>query len=177
MKVNSRWRAGPGLLFTNLQGNSKIVDRIFSFSKIRKYNIPRIPLICPPIQSGKSFLFSKLSAEFLFHEHSPSKFIGIFNVLKLSLHFWPQLFLFLSPVRKWKTCSFPAPSTPQRSFFCSLWTEIFAPVTIPLSLSVVFQVLTPSVQSGGQTSVCELRSQHCVLRGNSHHHHHISFMV
>lgn len=106
MKVNSRWRAGPSLLFTNLQGNRKIMDRILSFSKIRKYNIPRIPLIYPPIQSGKSFLFSKLSVEFLFHKHSLSKFIGIFNVLKLSLHFWPQILLSLSPLKNLKPVLF-----------------------------------------------------------------------
>lgn len=98
------------------------MGRILSFSKIRKYNIP---LIYPPIQSGKSFFSSKLSVEFLFHKHSPSKFIGIFNVLKLWLHFWPQLFL--SPLKKkLKTCSFSAPSTLQRSFFHFLWTEIFS---------------------------------------------------
>lgn len=137
MKVNSRWRVGPSLLFTNLQGNRKIMDRIVSFSKIRKYNIPRIPLIYPPVQSGKSFLFSKLSVEFLFHKHSPSKFIGFFNVLKLSLHFWPQLLLSLSPLKKLKTCSFPAPSTLQRSFSHFLWMELFAAVTIPLPLGCV----------------------------------------
>ena len=181
MKVNSRWRAGPRLLFTNLQGNRKMMDRILSSPKIRKCNIPRVPLIYPQIQSGKSFLFSKLFVEFLFYKHSLSKFIGIFNVLKLSFHFWPQPPLFPDSSQKFETCSFPAPFTLQRSFFPSflLCTEITcssynSPWVSPLCSSFwppcnVYMLV--SMCGTEQTNVYESRSQHCLLHGNAHHHH------
>lgn len=95
------------------------MDRILSFSKIRKYNIPRVPLIYPQIQSGKSFLFSKLFVEFLFYRCSLSKFIGVFNVLKLLFLFWPQLPLFLIPLKNLKPVLF---------LLLSLFREVSSPL-------------------------------------------------
>lgn len=177
MKVNSRWRAGPSLLFTNLQGNRKIMDRILSFSKIRKYNTPTVPLNQPQIQSGKFFLFSELFVVFLFYKCSLSKFRGIFNVLKLLFHFWPQLPLFLIPLKKLKPVLFLLLSLFRGSFFSSFvkgntrssysspWVSPLCPSFWPSQWNVHVFV---SMCGTGQT---KLRSQHCLLHGNSHHHH------
>lgn len=80
------------------------MDRTLSFSQIRKYNIPRVTLIYPQIQSGKSFFSPKPVVEFLFYKHSISQFRGVFNVLKLWLS-QPQSPLFLTPFETFETCA------------------------------------------------------------------------
>lgn len=161
MKVISRWRAGPSLL---------------SFAKIRKYNIPRVSLIYPPIQSGKYSLFSSLSVEFLFYKRSLSMCIGIFNVLKLLFQFWPQLSLPLIPLKALKPVLFLLLSLVREVSFL-LWTEILTLVTIPLEFPAV---LWPSqcnvrafVSTCGteQTGACQARSRRRSLHSDTPHHH------
>lgn len=119
------------------------MDRTFSFSKTRKYNIPRVSLIYPQIQSGRSFFFPKPFVEFQFYKHSLSQFTGIFNALKLLFQFWAQ-----SPLKTFEICSFAAPFILYRCFFSCflLWTEMLPPLQFPSSLSIAFQPLTFSVQ-------------------------------
>lgn len=171
---------GPSLLFTNLQESHKIMDRTFSFSKTRKYNIPRVSLIYPQIQSGKSFFFPKPFVEVQFYKHSLSLFTDIFNALKLLFHFWAQSPLFLTPLKTFEACSFAAPFILYRCFFSRflLWTEILPPLQFPSSLHcisafdllcAVCTCLCPCV--GERKTVCmSLDLNTGLLYANAHHH-------